>query len=206
MRKDLTSFAAVLAMLLFLPFGVGPGLGGAWAVEAVDAASGEAGAAKATLRLEASVSEKKLRVRENGEVVKTYPIAVGKPKHPTPKGEFRVQYLILNPRWVPPKANWAKDKTAKAPGDPENPMGKAKIFFKQPDYYIHGTNDRKSLGSAASHGCIRMANEDVVELAKLVMKHGGKPKDAGWFRRVLNRVTRSEEVWLPTPVVLEVKS
>jgi lipoprotein-anchoring transpeptidase ErfK/SrfK len=200
MRKDLTSFAAVLATLLFLPLGAGPGLGTAWAVEAVD------GEAKATLRLEASVSEKKLRVRENGKVVKTYPIAVGKSKHPTPKGEFRVQYLILNPRWVPPKVEWAKDKTAKAPGDPDNPMGKAKIFFKQPDYYIHGTNDRKSLGSAASHGCIRMANEDVVELAKLVMKHGGKPKDAGWFRRVLNRVTRSEEVWLPTPVVLVVKS
>jgi hypothetical protein len=49
------------------------------------------------------------------------------------------------------------------------------LHFKEPDYYIHGTDDDDSFGEAESHGCIRMHEEDVTELARLVMEHGGKP-------------------------------
>jgi murein L,D-transpeptidase YcbB/YkuD len=65
-------------------------------------------------------------------------------------------------------------------------MGRVKIFFKQPDYYIHGTRAVDSLGEAESHGCVRMRNSEVIELAKLVMEHGGQPRPATWYQRVLN--------------------
>jgi murein L,D-transpeptidase YcbB/YkuD len=139
--------------------------------DSVDAPVKEA----ASLRLEVDLSERQLSVIENGEVTETYPVAIGKPSYPTPKGSFSIRRIIWNPRWVPPDSPWAKKKRPKAPGEEGNPMGKVKIFFSEPDYYIHGTKEVDSLGQAESHGCLRMANPDVVSLAKKVMDAGGKP-------------------------------
>lgn len=154
------------------------------------------------VRLEVSLEEKKLYVYQADSVLRTYTVAVGKPQHPTPTGAFRVGRIIWNPRWVPPQAEWARNKRPREPGDPRNPMGRVKMFFVQPDYYIHGTNDEQSLGTAASHGCIRMSNEDVIELAQLVMEHGGEPREPSWFQRVINRVRATREVRLSQPVAL----
>ena len=85
-------------------------------------------------------------------------------------------------------------------------MGRVKIFFADPDYYIHGTNDESSLGRAASHGCLRMRNEDVIALAKVVMEHGGETRPASWFRRIINRVTDTQEVRLSTPVAIRIET
>jgi lipoprotein-anchoring transpeptidase ErfK/SrfK len=94
-----------------------------------------------TLTLEASLSTRKLTVRRDGEIVKQYDIAVGKDRHPTPTGEFMIQKIVWNPAWIPPDTKWAQGKTPKAPGHPANPMRLVKIFWKEPDYYIHGTDD-----------------------------------------------------------------
>ncbi|MBD0319920.1 MAG: L,D-transpeptidase [Gemmatimonadetes bacterium] len=165
-----------------------------------------AAGASSTFALEVDVSERRLYVKEYGEVVRSFPVAVGRPGNPTPRGSFRVRHMIWNPRWVPPDAAWAREKTAKAPGDPRNPMGRVKIFFREPDYYIHGTREVDSLGQAESRGCIRMRNSDVVSLARLVMSKGGTPRDPSWFRRVLNRVTRSQEVYLERSIPFTVRS
>ena len=165
----------------------------------------EAGA-RSSFALEVDVSERRLYVKEDGEVVRSFPVAVGRPGNPTPRGTFRVRHMIWNPRWVPPDADWAKEKSAKGPGDPKNPMGRVKIFFREPDYYIHGTREVDSLGQAESRGCIRMRNSDVVSLARLVMSKGGTPRDPSWFRRVLNRVTRSQEVYLERSIPFTVRS
>src|SRR6476646_1813156 len=137
-----------------------------------------------TLTLEASLSPKKHTVRKDGEIVKQYDIAVGKDGHPTPTGQYNIQKIVWNPAWVPPDAKWAQGKSAKAPGHPANPMKLVKIFWKEPDYYIHGTGDVESLGSAASHGCLRMDPEEVADLAKLVMTEGGQPREDNWFWRI----------------------
>lgn len=162
------------------------------------------GTVSGPLRLEVSVGERRIRVYEGDAQVKSYPVAIGQDDHPTPTGNFRIRRVIWNPRWVPPRAPWARGKTAKEPGDPDNPMGRVKMFFREPDYYIHGTDEEESLGEAVSHGCIRMANDDVVELARLVMEHGGEPRESSWFRRVLESVRRTREVRLsqPVPVVI----
>lgn len=151
------------------------------------------------------LSERMLYVMRGDEVVGDYQVAVGKPEHPTPTGEFRIRRLVWNPRWVPPEAKWARGKRARAPGDPRNPMGRVKIFFSEPDYYIHGTNNRSSLGKAASHGCIRMANSDAIDLARLVMRYGGAQRESDWYRRVLGRKTNTQQVHLSRAVRLEIR-
>ena len=125
------------------------------------------------MRLEVSLSARKLSVVENGNVVRTYGIAVGRRDRPTPQGSFRTGRIVWNPSWTPPKAWWARNKKPQPPGDPDNPMQGVKIYFKAPDYYIHGTNNPSSIGSAASHGCIRMTEGDAKALARRIQKAGG---------------------------------
>lgn len=156
--------------------------------------------------LRVDVSERRLYVLVDNEVVDSYPVAVGKPTHPTPRGEFHIRRLVWNPRWVPPDERWARGKKPRAPGDPQNPMGRVKIFFQPPDYYIHGTRDVDSLGEAESHGCIRMRNSDVIALARRVMANGGAARSPSWFQQVINRVRSTREVRLSDPVLVKIRS
>lgn len=166
----------------------------------------DAAVAAAALQLQVDLSERQLHVIEDGEITRSYPVAVGKPSYPTPKGSFNIKRIIWNPRWVPPDSKWARDKTAKAPGEPGNPMGRVKIFFSEPDYYIHGTREVDSLGAAESHGCIRMRNADVITLAKTVMAAGGKPVKQSFVQRVINRVRSTHEVRLSRAVRVQIES
>ncbi len=125
------------------------------------------------MSLKVDLSERKMYVLEGGEVVQTYGVAVGKPSNPTPTGRFRTGRIIWNPSWNPPNTPWARGQKPRQPGDPKNPMRGVKIFFREPTYYIHGTNDPASIGEAASHGCIRMTEEDAVALARRIEKAGG---------------------------------
>ena len=165
-----------------------------------------ADAAAAGFSLTIDLSDRKLYVMEGDDVVDSYSVAVGQPRHPTPRGNFAARRIVWNPRWVPPNERWARNKQARAPGDPRNPMGRVKIFFSDPDYYIHGTREVDSLGAAESHGCVRMRNSEVIALAKRVMAHGGSPRDPSWFRRVLNRVSSTREVYLSNPVTVRVRA
>ncbi len=158
--------------------------------------------AQGVLTLTASLSTKRLNVRQGDSLVAEYDVAIGKDAHPTPTGNFRIKRLIWNPRWVPPDVPWARGKTAKEPGHPANPMKMVKIFFKEPDYYIHGTGDLQSLGTAASHGCLRMDPEQAAEIAKYVMLHGGKPREESWFQRIIHFRRQEEVVHLDTPILL----
>ena len=125
------------------------------------------------IRLEVSLSNRTLSVVENGDVVQTYGIAIGRPSHPTPTGNFRTGVIDWNPSWTPPPSDWARDKTYQPPGSPDNPMQGVKIYFQAPYYFIHGTNNPSSIGEAASHGCIRMTEGDAVALAKRIERAGG---------------------------------
>ena len=155
------------------------------------------------LTMAASTQKKILVVRVGGHDVKQYDIAVGSKKHATPGGRFTVRHIIWNPAWVPPDEKWAKGKKATPPGHPKNPMKVVKIFFREPDYYIHGTDDEDSIGEAASHGCIRMRAEDAFELARFLMKNGGAPHDDAWFEQVMSR-GKPADVKLPKGVPMAI--
>jgi lipoprotein-anchoring transpeptidase ErfK/SrfK len=130
-------------------------------------------AADPPMRLVANLSDRELSVIENGEVVATYGIAIGRPSHPTPTGNFRTGDIVWNPSWTPPPTDWARNKTYQPPGADANPMQGVKIYFRAPYYFIHGTNNPGSIGEAASHGCIRMTADDAVNLAKRIERAGG---------------------------------
>ena len=157
----------------------------------------------AELRLEIDISERELQVLEDGSVIDTFRVSVGDAEYPTPQGNFSIRKVIWIPGWVPPDSKWARKKTAKAPGHPDNPMKRVKMFFKEPDYYIHGSDDEDSLGRAESHGCIRMSPEDVTRLGQLVMAHGGKPRPEPWYRRIFRRKV-TQVVYLQAPVAVEI--
>ncbi|HEU4522407.1 MAG TPA: L,D-transpeptidase [Thermoanaerobaculia bacterium] len=160
--------------------------------------------AAANLSIEVNLDDRQLRVYEAEELLDTYPISIGKDEKPTPTGAFTIRKIVWNPGWVPPNEKWARGKTAKAPGHPDNPMTRVKMFFKEPDYYIHGTGELDSLGQAKSHGCVRMAPDDVTELARLVMEHGGEPRPLPWYRRIF-RSRSSKTVLLDHPVPIRIQ-
>jgi murein L,D-transpeptidase YcbB/YkuD len=192
-RRWLVGVALVLA-----------GLAGFLAVGVRGAMDVEARPSSPTLRLEVELAERRLLVVERGEVTRSYDVTIGAHGHPTPRGSFRISWMDWNPSWHPPKSPWARGKKPVGPG-PDNPMGRVKLFFRQPAYYIHGTAAEDQLGQAASHGCVRLGNEDVMELARLVMEHGGEARPPGWFERVMSRFRETEKVTLSTPVPLVIR-
>jgi hypothetical protein len=99
------------------------------------------------------------------ELVKTYTVAVGAEGFDTPVGVYSIQNKAVDPAWSVPDAAWAGSLagTVVPGGTPENPL-KARWMGIFDGAGIHGTDDTYSLGSAASHGCVRMSVPDVIEL------------------------------------------
>ncbi|WP_078381095.1 L,D-transpeptidase family protein [Sutcliffiella halmapala] len=97
--------------------------------------------------IEVSISNRTLTLKENGQIRKTYPIAVGRMLYDTPIGD----YVIVN----------------REP-NPGGPYGSMWLSLSKVSYGIHGTNDPSSIGKAVSRGCVRMHNSDVNELASIV--------------------------------------
>jgi lipoprotein-anchoring transpeptidase ErfK/SrfK len=99
------------------------------------------------------------------ERVKTYPIAVGQAGLETPAGLYKIQNKATNPAWHVPNSPWAGDLagTVIPGGAPNNPL-KARWLGVYDGVGVHGTDARNSIGSNASHGCIRMLVEDVEKL------------------------------------------
>lgn len=143
-------------------------------------------------------------MRGQTDTVHIYDVATGTARYPTPTGTFRIRKIVWNPGWTPPPdADWARGQRARGPGDPANPMKVAKIFFKEPDYYIHGTGDTNSLGWDASHGCIRMHPDDVARVAQVVMNAGGVSHDWDWVKRTLH-IGATRTINLRQPVTITV--
>lgn len=152
------------------------------------------------------LSDRMLYVVSGGEVKRQFPVSVGSEGYGTPAGNYTISHMIWNPRWVPPNSAWARDRQPEPPGSPGNPMGRVKMFFREPDLYIHGTALPSSLGRARSHGCVRLRNTDAVELARMVMVNGGEPKTPEWFQTTIANATTSREVRLPRPVRVRIRA
>lgn len=156
------------------------------------------------LHLVADLSHRKLRVLVGTRTMAIYPIAIGQPGHPTPTGKFQIAQIIWNPEWTPPAAQQASGKLPQAAGARANPMRLVKIFFQEPDYYIHGTNDPASIGDALSHGCVRMEPIEAYRLARTLMQYGGAPRSPSWFRHVLRVRSATSSIRLRRSIPLEI--
>jgi len=106
-----------------------------------------------------------LKLWEGLELTKTYTVAIGAVGFDTPAGEYAIQNKAVDPVWSVPDRQWAGDLagTTVPGGVADNPL-KARWLGIYDGAGIHGTDDTASLGTAASHGCVRMAVPDVIEL------------------------------------------
>lgn len=118
------------------------------------------------LRIVVNVPAYRLDVLEQGAVTRSIRIAVGQPRYRTPLGHFKLDYAIWNPWWRPPPSAWARMEHAMAPGW-SNPVGRVKLHVTGL-VFLHGTPLERSLGTAASHACVRMANADAIGLARFL--------------------------------------
>lgn len=157
------------------------------------------------LRVVVDISDRELRLLQGDRLLRTHPVAVGSEDWPTPTGSWEFHRVDLNPEWNPPKTeDWAKDETRKAPGDPENPMGRARLVYRMPNT-VHGTDDLDSLGKAVSHGSIRVANEVALNLAEMLLKAGHAWEGPQWFKQMTQNRTTEYQVELSDNVPIEVQ-
>ncbi len=115
--------------------------------------------------LTANRSTFKLRLFKGLKLYKTYPIAVGAAGHDTPAGTYKITNKAVNPTWHVPNSAWAGSLAGKTipGGAPNNPL-KARWLGIADGVGIHGTSEDWSIGSRASHGCLRMHVKDVKDL------------------------------------------
>ncbi len=119
-------------------------------------------------------SDRMLELHRGGQLARSWPVAVGTGGSPTPTGTFVVGAKRFEPTWVnPARDRWGADLPARIGPGPNNPLGLRALNWNRPgggDTLIrfHGTPNEDSIGEAASNGCVRMFNNDVVELYDLV--------------------------------------
>jgi L,D-transpeptidase catalytic domain len=122
--------------------------------------------------LAVSRDQRKLRFFVDRKLEKTYDVAIGAAGFATPKGLHEIDSKAVNPAWYVPNKPWAGDLAGKVipSGDPDNPI-KARWLGFWDGAGIHGTADTSSIGTAASHGCVRMTVPDVIQLYDRVPLH-----------------------------------
>jgi lipoprotein-anchoring transpeptidase ErfK/SrfK len=102
----------------------------------------------------------KLELYDGMKLRRTFGVATGESRYPTPLGKFEIIVKWRNPWWYPPQSDWAKDAKPIPPG-PGNPLGTRWMGISSPAVGIHGTPDPASIGYSVSHGCIRMLIPEV---------------------------------------------
>ncbi|MEP6670146.1 MAG: L,D-transpeptidase family protein [Chthoniobacter sp.] len=137
---------------------------GAEATDKTDEASG--------ISLHIGVKDGMLEVMADGKIAAAFPVTVGSKQTVSPVGHWKVKGVAKLPnfRYDPlmlKKGERGSDFHMLPPG-PNNPVGVMWIALNKKGIGIHGTNDPDSIGRASSHGCIRLANWDVVKLAEMV--------------------------------------
>lgn len=108
------------------------------------------------------LSQRRIRLYDGGELEKTYRCAIGTPSYPTPTGKFEIVQKRYMPTWVNPAPNgWGKDMPPSIPPGYSNPLGTRALNLSAPGIRFHGTTNIGSVGTAASHGCMRMRMPDI---------------------------------------------
>lgn len=126
--------------------------------------------------IEVNIPATEMTLFEGGAPLFKRKVAIGQGVYPTPVQESFIKRIEWNPWWYPPPdAPWAKGAKPTPPG-PGNPLGLVKIPLSA-EILFHGTNKDWSVGHPASHGCMRMHNRDVTELAWFLQERFSEKRD-----------------------------
>jgi lipoprotein-anchoring transpeptidase ErfK/SrfK len=131
-------------------------------VQRTDAKLGQAAPAQIRVKRQVIVSipDRKLVVMQNGAVLRVFEVAVGADVSPSPSGTFEIVRRLTEPTYY--------HAGVVIPAGDDNPLGPRWVGLNKKGYGIHGTNAPRSIGKAASHGCIRMRNRDIVQFFAMV--------------------------------------
>lgn len=152
-RRRVGWMVAILVLVMTLP---------CWAQSSSAQSSSPQIAAKTSARQRTrrvvlvSLADRRLAVIEDGSVLAYFPVAVGAAASPSPTGEFEIVNRVANPAYY--HAGIVLEASE------NSPVGTRWIGLNVKGYGIHGTNTPRSIGRAASHGCIRLTNRDVERL------------------------------------------
>lgn len=116
----------------------------------------------------AKLSDFRLHLYEGAELIKSYPIGVGRLGQHVHTGAYSVASKAKDPTWWNPGAVWSRNMPRYVPPGPNNPLGSRALRLDRDLLAIHGTPDPSSVGTNASRGCMRMYAEDVEELFEVV--------------------------------------
>ncbi len=115
------------------------------------------------------LSENRLYLYDGFKIERTYPVATAMPGFTTPVGTWSIVNKVENPTWYNPAPNgWGAGEPLQIPPGPGNPLGTRALYLSAPGIRIHGTFDTASVGTYASHGCIRMTIADSEALYPLI--------------------------------------
>ena len=134
-------------------------------------------------------------------LVKTYPVAVGYPRYRTPIRAQAMRTIVWNAWWMPPPSPWAQHDKPTPPGK-NNPLGNIKMPIGA-SLMLHGTNKPQSIGTAASHGCIRLFTQDAWELARWLQSHSTAPHSDALFKEYESNRQRSVSVQLGSTIPVD---
>lgn len=148
-----------------------------------------------------NIPQLRLFLFQNGQLIKTYPIAVGKSRTPTPLGQFKIGAKMANPTWSVPvsiqKEMAASGKTVikAVPPGPNNPLGPVFVRLGEPKLGlgIHGTNAPSSVPGVRSHGCVRLHSKNALDFAATV-KSGTNA--AVIYQQVSVNVDSDNDIWI----------
>jgi lipoprotein-anchoring transpeptidase ErfK/SrfK len=113
-----------------------------------------------------SLSECRVRLFKGAKLVTSYACAPGQPAWPTPTGDFTIVRKQIDAPWINPHDAWSSGMPDVIPGGPDNPMGDRKIAINFPGVFLHGIppGEFGSIGTHASHGCMRMMPSAIHDL------------------------------------------
>lgn len=113
-----------------------------------------------------SLSRCRIYLYKGDKLVKSYSCAPGRPGYPTPTGDFKIDSKLRYAPWINPGAAWAASMPPYIAPGPYNPMGVTKIGINYAGVFMHGVppGEFGSIGTHASHGCMRMMPSAVLDL------------------------------------------
>lgn len=160
------------------------------------------------IRLTLNIPSFQLTVWQSGREVAMYYVGVGKIDFPVPVSLRNATAIEFNPVWIPPSSDWIeKSSTVKAgevvlPTDPRNPLGKIKIPLGY-GYLLHQAKGPQDLGNLVSHGCIRVNQKDLYDIAEMIINARGldiTPEQIAATKRNKKTVV----IPLELPVIVEI--
>jgi len=115
-----------------------------------------------------NLSQKRVYLFNGPWLERSFPCAIGQKSYPTPTGDFWIVNKVMFPSWTNPGSRWAAKMPKSIKPGANNPLGTRALYLNASGIRIHGTSNDGSIGTAASHGCMRLHRADIEDLYPLV--------------------------------------